>query len=174
MSGTAANALELTVVEAIALGHNYVGCEHLLLGLLAEPYGAGGEVLRALGVELRAVRQRGRRHARRLPGPRATRREPRRGRASAWPSSRCSAGWTGWRSAGRLVLLLDRVGHRAARAAQPDLDLPLTRDEGDLRVVVDTVVLVFGLKPCAGVEATTSTPPGAHLASTVPPAECTE
>ncbi len=56
MSGTAANALELTVVEAIALGHNYVGCEHLLLGLLAEPYGAGGEVLRALGVELRAAR----------------------------------------------------------------------------------------------------------------------
>ncbi|HEV7646974.1 MAG TPA: Clp protease N-terminal domain-containing protein [Actinophytocola sp.] len=56
MSGTAANALELTVIEAIALGHNYVGCEHVLLGLLAEPDGAGGEVLRRLGVELRGVR----------------------------------------------------------------------------------------------------------------------
>jgi ATP-dependent Clp protease ATP-binding subunit ClpC len=56
MGATAANALELTVVEAIALGHNYVGCEHLLLGLLAEPDGSGGEVLRGLGVELRAAR----------------------------------------------------------------------------------------------------------------------
>ena len=56
MSTTAANALELAVVEAISLGHNYVGCEHLLLGLLAEPDGAGGEVLRRLGVELRGTR----------------------------------------------------------------------------------------------------------------------
>jgi ATP-dependent Clp protease ATP-binding subunit ClpA len=56
MSLTAANALELAVVEAIALGHNYVGCEHLLLGLLAEPDGSGGGVLRGLGVELRAAR----------------------------------------------------------------------------------------------------------------------
>jgi ATP-dependent Clp protease ATP-binding subunit ClpC len=53
---TAANALELSVVEALALGHNYVGCEHLLLGLLAEPDGAGGRVLRSLGAELKQVR----------------------------------------------------------------------------------------------------------------------
>lgn len=55
-SGAAANALELSVTEAISLGHNYVGCEHLLLGLLAEPDGTGGDVLRAAGIELRAVR----------------------------------------------------------------------------------------------------------------------
>lgn len=53
---TAANALELSVVEALALGHNYVGCEHLLLGLMAEPDGAGGRVLRSLGAELKQVR----------------------------------------------------------------------------------------------------------------------
>ncbi|MGM1065605.1 Clp protease N-terminal domain-containing protein, partial [Saccharothrix sp. Mg75] len=35
----AAAALELSVVEAVTLGHNYVGCEHLLLGLVAEPGG---------------------------------------------------------------------------------------------------------------------------------------
>jgi ATP-dependent Clp protease ATP-binding subunit ClpA len=57
MSVTAANALELTVVEALTLGHNYVGCEHLLLGLVAEPDGAAGQVLRTLGVEQRSVRQ---------------------------------------------------------------------------------------------------------------------
>jgi ATP-dependent Clp protease ATP-binding subunit ClpC len=57
MGVTAANALELSVLEALALGHNYVGCEHLLLGLIAEPDGAGGELLRGLGVESKQVRQ---------------------------------------------------------------------------------------------------------------------
>ncbi|GAA0517830.1 hypothetical protein GCM10011581_22090 [Saccharopolyspora subtropica] len=55
-SGPAANALELAVIEAVALGHNYVGCEHLLLGLIAEPDGAGGHALRGAGAELRATR----------------------------------------------------------------------------------------------------------------------
>ncbi|MGB3437913.1 MAG: Clp protease N-terminal domain-containing protein [Actinophytocola sp.] len=54
---TAANALELTVLEALTLGHNYVGCEHLLLGLVAEPDGTAGQVLRGLGAEARQVRQ---------------------------------------------------------------------------------------------------------------------
>ena len=56
MSVTAANALELTVVEALTLGHNYVGCEHLLIGLVAEPDGTAGQVLRGLGAEPRQVR----------------------------------------------------------------------------------------------------------------------
>ncbi len=53
----AVNALELAVVEAMALGHNYVGCEHLLLGLVAEPDGKGGEVLRELGADLKGTRR---------------------------------------------------------------------------------------------------------------------
>ncbi|RZQ59595.1 Clp protease N-terminal domain-containing protein [Amycolatopsis suaedae] len=53
----AAAALELAVTEALSLGHNYVGCEHLLLGLLAEPDGRAGMVLRALGADLRSVRR---------------------------------------------------------------------------------------------------------------------
>lgn len=53
----AANALELTVTEAVALGHNYVGCEHLLLGLIAEPDGTAGQVLRGMGAELRSTRR---------------------------------------------------------------------------------------------------------------------
>ena len=56
-SGPAANAVELTVTEALALGHNYVGCEHLLLGIVAEPNGAGGETLRELGVEIKGARR---------------------------------------------------------------------------------------------------------------------
>lgn len=53
----AASALELAVTEATALGHNYVGCEHLLLGLIAEPDGAGGSILRSLGADIRLTRR---------------------------------------------------------------------------------------------------------------------
>jgi ATP-dependent Clp protease ATP-binding subunit ClpC len=56
-SGPAANALELAVTEAVGLGHNYIGCEHLLLGLATETEGAGGVVLRDLGAEPRPVRR---------------------------------------------------------------------------------------------------------------------
>jgi ATP-dependent Clp protease ATP-binding subunit ClpA len=56
-SGPAANALEQAVSEATALGHNYVGCEHLLIGLVAEPDGVAGQVLRALGAEARLTRR---------------------------------------------------------------------------------------------------------------------
>jgi ATP-dependent Clp protease ATP-binding subunit ClpC len=53
----AAVALEQTVGEAIGLGHNYVGCEHLLIALAGEPDGAAGELLRSRGVEARAARR---------------------------------------------------------------------------------------------------------------------
>lgn len=56
-SRPAAAALELTVTDAIALGHNYIGCEHLLLGLIAEPDGTAGHVLRSLGAEPRLTRR---------------------------------------------------------------------------------------------------------------------
>jgi len=53
----AAAALELAVVESTALGNNYIGCEHLLLGLIAEPDGEAGQTLRELGAELRVTRR---------------------------------------------------------------------------------------------------------------------
>lgn len=56
-SATGAGALELAVTESTAFGHNYVGCEHLLLGLVTEPDGAAGQVLRGLGVELKSTRR---------------------------------------------------------------------------------------------------------------------
>ncbi|MEV7006250.1 Clp protease N-terminal domain-containing protein [Streptosporangium sp. NPDC051022] len=56
-SESAAGALELTVTDAIAMGHNYVGCEHLLLGLIAEPSGVAGHVLRSLGADPRLTRR---------------------------------------------------------------------------------------------------------------------
>jgi ATP-dependent Clp protease ATP-binding subunit ClpA len=56
-SGPAASALEQAVSEATALGHNYVGCEHLLLGLVVEPDGIAGQELRSLGAEPRLTRR---------------------------------------------------------------------------------------------------------------------
>jgi ATP-dependent Clp protease ATP-binding subunit ClpA len=56
-SAPAAVALELAVGEALGLGHNYVGCEHLLIGLAVEPDGAAGRLLRAQGVDGKATRR---------------------------------------------------------------------------------------------------------------------
>ena len=55
----AKKSLELAVDEAQGLGHNYVGTEHILLGLMREGEGAAAQVLRSLGVDsLDTVRQR--------------------------------------------------------------------------------------------------------------------
>src|SRR5690348_960932 len=43
--------------EAIALGHDFMGTEHLLLGLAADPQSTAGAVLAAHGVELDRTRQ---------------------------------------------------------------------------------------------------------------------
>ncbi len=56
-TGPAANALELAVTEAVGMGHNYIGCEHLLLGVATETEGTGGAVLRGLGADPRPVRR---------------------------------------------------------------------------------------------------------------------
>ena len=47
---------QLAVKEARALGHNYVGPEHVLLGVLRDEDGAGCQVLRSLNVDPAAVR----------------------------------------------------------------------------------------------------------------------
>jgi ATP-dependent Clp protease ATP-binding subunit ClpC len=57
MTGTARKALELTGEEALRLGHNYRGCEHLLLGLIGEADGLGGRVLRSFGLDRTVTRR---------------------------------------------------------------------------------------------------------------------
>jgi hypothetical protein len=52
----AKKVLELTLREALLLGHNYIGTEHLLLGVLAEG-GAGAQVLTGLGITEDQVRE---------------------------------------------------------------------------------------------------------------------
>jgi len=53
----AKKALELSFREAIDLGHNYIGTEHILLGLIREGDGVGAQVLTRLGADLRRTRQ---------------------------------------------------------------------------------------------------------------------
>lgn len=53
----AKRCLELSVQSAVALQHNYVGTEHLLLGLIEEGEGVAAQLLAALGAEGEAVRQ---------------------------------------------------------------------------------------------------------------------
>jgi ATP-dependent Clp protease ATP-binding subunit ClpA len=50
-------SLELAAREALGMGHNYIGCEHLLLGLLATEDGLASKVLRRMGVEMRATKR---------------------------------------------------------------------------------------------------------------------
>jgi ATP-dependent Clp protease ATP-binding subunit ClpC len=49
--------LELAVREALQLGHDYIGTEHILLGLMREGDGVGAQVLNSAGIEFSAVRQ---------------------------------------------------------------------------------------------------------------------
>jgi ATP-dependent Clp protease ATP-binding subunit ClpC len=56
-SAPAANALELAVTEATAFHHNYIGTEHILLGLVTETEGRAGEVLRSHGATAKPTRR---------------------------------------------------------------------------------------------------------------------
>ncbi len=53
----AKRVLELSLREALQLGHSYIGTEHMLLGLVREGEGVAAQVLQSLGVELPRVRQ---------------------------------------------------------------------------------------------------------------------
>src|SRR6201746_1240626 len=53
----AKKVLELSLREALQLGHNYIGTEHTLLGLIREGEGVAAQVLVKLGADLSRVRQ---------------------------------------------------------------------------------------------------------------------
>ena len=69
----AKKVLELAMMEAKELHHDYVGTEHLLLGLLREEKGIAAQMLHEFGAELEPVRQE---TLRLLGGPSATRERP--------------------------------------------------------------------------------------------------
>ncbi|MCX6513430.1 MAG: NDP-hexose 4-ketoreductase, partial [Actinobacteria bacterium] len=52
----AKKVLELSLREALQLGHNYIGTEHILLGLIHEGEGVAAKALESLNISLEAVR----------------------------------------------------------------------------------------------------------------------
>jgi ATP-dependent Clp protease ATP-binding subunit ClpC len=62
----ATKVLNLALDEALALGHNYIGTEHILLGLVSEGEGVGARILLDLGADAESVRDE---IIRRLAGP---------------------------------------------------------------------------------------------------------
>ena len=86
----AKKVLELALREALSLGHNYIGTEHILLGLVRENEGVAARILLDFDADSREDPQRGHPHAvrpRRPPPVRLRRRAPaprrRRGRPRA-------------------------------------------------------------------------------------------
>ncbi len=53
----AKKVLELSLREALQMGHNYIGTEHLLLGLLREGEGVAARVLNSLGITMNIVKE---------------------------------------------------------------------------------------------------------------------
>jgi ATP-dependent Clp protease ATP-binding subunit ClpC len=57
MTDRSRKVIDLSLREALQLGHNYIGTEHLLLALVREGEGIGSQVLEDLGCDLNRVRQ---------------------------------------------------------------------------------------------------------------------
>jgi ATP-dependent Clp protease ATP-binding subunit ClpA len=53
----AKKVVELSLREALQMGHNYIGSEHILLGLIREGEGVAAQVLTHLGINLNAIRE---------------------------------------------------------------------------------------------------------------------
>jgi ATP-dependent Clp protease ATP-binding subunit ClpC len=84
----AKKVLELSLREALQLGHNYIGTEHILLGLIREGEGVAAQVLVKLGADGRSRRpgeQGRRREGRQQPDPRPVRPQPHPGRPRGCP-----------------------------------------------------------------------------------------
>jgi hypothetical protein len=56
-SSEAKSLLELSVREALRMGHNYVGTEHLVLAIASDPRSSGGRALAAIGLQEAALRE---------------------------------------------------------------------------------------------------------------------
>jgi hypothetical protein len=93
----AKKVLELSLREALQLGHHYIGTEHILLGLIREGDGGAARVLAGLGADLNRVRQQ---VLQLLHGSQGGQPASGRGARQRPP---------GWRQRGLLPEMLDRV-----------------------------------------------------------------
>jgi ATP-dependent Clp protease ATP-binding subunit ClpC len=114
----AKKVLELSLREALQLGHNYIGTEHILLGLIREGEGVAAQVLVKLGADLNRVRQQ---VIQLLSGYQGKEAAPAGGPAEAGPSS---------------SLVLDQFGQNLTQAAREGkLDPVIGREKEIERVM---------------------------------------
>ncbi len=102
----AKKVLELSLREALQLGHNYIGTEHILLGLIREGEGVAAQVLQQLGAELQKVRQT---VIQLLSGPSSSDEQPPKSGGGGAPSRESAAGGS---------TILDQFGRNLTLAAR--------------------------------------------------------
>jgi ATP-dependent Clp protease ATP-binding subunit ClpA len=128
---SAKRLLELSLRQALALGHSHIGTEHVLLGLLEEGSGTGCQVLVALGASPEELRSRvAVLLGASLAGPGARSRGV-RGRIATWRSARATAASGAGREAlvdqDVLWLALESAGEEPGAPGVPAGGLPLVR-----------------------------------------------
>jgi ATP-dependent Clp protease ATP-binding subunit ClpA len=128
---SAKRLLELSLRQALALGHSHIGTEHVLLGLLEEGSGTGYQVVVALGASPEELRSRvAVLLGASLAGPGARSRGV-RGRIATWRSARATAASGAGREAlvdqDVLWLALESAGEEPGAPGVPAGGLPLVR-----------------------------------------------
>jgi ATP-dependent Clp protease ATP-binding subunit ClpC len=108
----AKKVLELSLREALQLGHNYIGTEHILLGLIREGEGVAAQVLVKLGADLSRVRQQVIQLLSGYPGAQP----PQGGQGGAPGEKAPSGGGSGESASGSLVL--DQFGRNFTQLAR--------------------------------------------------------
>ena len=126
----AKKVLELSLREALQLGHNYIGTEHILLGLIREGEGVAAQVLVKLGADLSRVRQQVIQLLSGYPGPTGT-----GSQTPAAPGEKASTGGgSGDAASGSLVL--DQFGRNFTQLARDKkLDPVIGRDRETERMM---------------------------------------
>jgi ATP-dependent Clp protease ATP-binding subunit ClpA len=131
--------LELALREAMQLGHNYIGTEHLLLGLIRENEGVASQMLAGMGVEADEVR---RELARMLPGEPGRRLESERRDSGSSESGRNQLLFRGNATSLRISA---RVGDQT-QTLLVDLDYTYAvRDTEDASMAVNHADLLAGV-----------------------------
>ncbi|CAB4541185.1 unannotated protein [freshwater metagenome] len=122
----AKKVLELSLREALQLGHNYIGTEHILLGLIREGEGVAAQVLVKLGADLSRVRQQVIQLLSGYPGSTA--------QPGAGEKAGASTGSSGETPSGSLVL--DQFGRNFTQLARENkLDPVIGRDRETERMM---------------------------------------
>ncbi|MFT7598871.1 MAG: ATP-dependent Clp protease ATP-binding subunit ClpC [Acidimicrobiales bacterium] len=111
----AKKVLELSLREALQLGHNYIGTEHILLGLIREGEGVAAQVLVKLGADLSRVRQQVIQLLSGYSGPSGSSGAPEGGSGTGKPGA-STGGGSGEAASGSLIL--DQFGRNMTQLAR--------------------------------------------------------